>query len=163
MTSYKQIACVLSLMAIAACGKGKKDEGGGGKLDEASKFFLESVQKDLDAVKQALAKGEDPRYKCAGAGAYAEELTKKKIAEAETVVKELTKVCGYDVPLAALEGATKKAEEARKAKPDADPLSECYSAEHDLAVDELKKGGHEGDDKVKTLATRWDAACPPKK
>ena len=157
MTSYKKIVCALSLMAIVACGKGKKD------VDEASKFFLESVTKDLAAVKQALAKGEDPKYKCAGAGAYAEELTKRKVAEAEPVVKELTKLCGYDVPLAALEGATKKAEEARKAKPDADPLSECYSAPHDMAVEDLKKGGYEGDDKVKALATRWDAACPPKK
>jgi hypothetical protein len=163
MRKLKQIAYVVLLVAAVACGKGKKDEGGGGTPDGADKFFLESVQKSLDEVKQALAKGEDPKYKCAGAGAYAEELTKKKIKAAEATVKELTKLCSYDVPLAALEGATKKAEEARKAKPDEQVLSDCFSADHDLSVEDLKKGGFEGDEKVKAVVARWDAACPPKK
>lgn len=150
-------------LTLAACGK-KDDKAGGGKEpDEADQFLLKSVKKDLEEVKQALAKGEDAKYSCVAAKTYGEELTKNKIAEAEPVVKELTRLCDYDVPLAALERATQEAEQARKEKPDDDPLSACYSAEHDMAMQALTEAGLASDDKVKAVAARWDAACPAKK
>jgi hypothetical protein len=164
MTSLNKCVCLLLIVCAVACGK-KKDGGGGGgdnPGDDADKFFLESVQKDLAAVKDALAKGGDPQFKCAGAAVYAEDLTKHKVAGAEAVVKELTKLCGYDAPLAALEAATKKAETARAAKPNDNPLSECFSAGHDTAVADLTKAGFANDDKVKAIGVRWSAACPAK-
>jgi hypothetical protein len=154
------LVMAISLAVLVACKKG--GDKGGGDLDEADKFFLKSVQDDLAAVKAAVAKGESPGFKCAGASSYADKLKTKKNAEAEAAVKELTQVCGFDAPLAALEKATKAAEDARKAKPTDNPLSECYSADQSTSLDELKKAGHEGDDKVKALVARWNAACPPK-
>jgi hypothetical protein len=170
MLDKKLVIAFLVIAAVAACKKdGDKAGGGGGsgggggeKMDDAEQFFLKSVQEDLAAVKDALAKGEDPGFKCVAAASYGEKLKGKKNPAAEAVVKELTQVCGFDAPLAKLEGATKKAEEARKAKPDENPLSECYSAEQSTALEELKKAGHENDDKVKALVARWAAACPAK-
>jgi hypothetical protein len=155
MLITKQMIAVTLLATVVACGKGDK-------LDEADKFFLKSIQDELAEVKAAVAKGEYPAIKCAAASAYGDELKKKTNAEAEAAVKELTQACGFDAPLAALEKATKAAENARKAKPTDNPLSECYNAEQSMALDELKKAGHDNDDKVKAVVTRWNAACPPK-
>ena len=156
------IVCGLGLgLLAAACGKGGDSKGGGG-MDEADQFMLKGIKEDTQAVKDALAKGEDPKYTCAGTGTYAEKLKDKKNADVEAAVKTFTQLCSYDVPMAALEKAVKAAEEARKAKPTEEVLSECYSADQSTATEELQKG-FATDEKFKALTARWDAACPAKK
>lgn len=150
MTFNRSVVRSLVLLTIAGCGSAKAEED--------DKFLVEQVTKELSEIKTKLAAGEDPKYSCIAAEAYAENITQKP-----ALTTELAKVCGFDVPLAALEGAVEKAEAARKAKPDEDPLFECYSAERSLALEELGKRHLDGDRRVKDLATRWDAACPPKK
>jgi hypothetical protein len=133
--------------------------GGPSKADQ---FFLESVQKDLTAIKDALKKGEDASLTCVAGKTYGEKLKTAPIAEAEALVKELSALCDLDVPLAKLEKAVGEAEAARKAKPDEGVLSECFSADQKIALEALGKANHLEHEKVKAAVARWDAACPKK-
>jgi hypothetical protein len=156
------------VLAPTACGK--SDDGGSASshaksgeagLDEAGVYFLKTVQGDIAEVRDRLAKGEDPKFLCAGAGAYASKLEGKPNAEAQAAVAELEKICTRDVPLAALEKSVAKAEAARKAAPDANPLSECHDASRNMAVQELARSSPT-DEQFRALTARWDAVCPPK-
>jgi hypothetical protein len=153
-----------AVLVMNGCGSsGETAKPGEGKLDEAEQFFLKSVKKDLEDIKSKLAKGEDAKYDCVAGESYGKEIQGKNNAEAETTVKEILKLCKYDVPLKALEGAVTKAEEARKAKPDEAVLSECFSADYSMSSEDLTKNNFAADEKVKALTARWDVACPPKK
>ncbi len=63
------------------------------------------------------------------------------------------------MPIRQADEAIKLAEEVRKSKPDAKLVSECMSADYNLAMKRL--GEHFADDeKVKALTARYEAACP---
>ena len=64
MKSWQMMVCALLVAVVAACGKGKQEGGGGGgepQDKDTARFLRDSVQKDIAAVKEALAQGEDPK------------------------------------------------------------------------------------------------------
>ena len=151
---------VLTLSVAQGCGK-DDGKGGGAKKDPAADFKLESVQGDITEIKAALAAGEDAKYKCAGGMSYAEGFTTSTDEATKKAGDEITKLCGYDVPMLAATQEVAKAEAARKAEPDSAMLSECYNAMWDMAKEELARGFKDNPAFV-ALTKRWDVACPPK-
>jgi len=143
------------LAALLLIGCGKKEE-----QDPALDYIIKDVTGDVAKAKAAIAAGkpDDGQFKCAGALAGLAQL---KTAKPE-LAKELDDTCNHDIHLAFLTRATEKAEAARKAQPDAKVVSECFSADHDLAVESLRKAKRE-DDAAKALEARFDAACPKTK
>lgn len=149
---------LLAAVLLVACGKSKQDQAETAKND----FIVKSVSGDLEKVHAALKAGkpDDGQFKCAGALAGMPDL--KASGDHAELVKDLDDTCNHDIHLAFLKQAAEKAEAARKAKPDEKVLSECYSAEHDMAIDSLKKAKRE-DDAAKELEARFAAACPKTK
>jgi len=116
------------------------------------------AREELVKIKAALAAGTAAGMECAGA----QGALKRDTSDAGKPLKaELEQVCGYDVPLLAVTTATKQAEDARAANPTKQPLSECYSAEYELALKVLEPR-HAADAKVMAVKDRWAKVCPAK-
>ncbi len=130
----------------------------GHKRDGAADFLEEGARKDLPTIKQQIADGKakDAIFECAANLANVAKL------EDEALAKDLHDTCEHDVPLARVKAATELAEAARKAKPDAEVLSDCFSAEYEGGLDDLVKAKRE-DGASKALVARFHAACPKSK
>jgi hypothetical protein len=83
-------------------------------------------------------------------------------AKFKDVAAELEPLCTHELPIATIEVAVVAAEAARKAKPNAEILGECYDPFAKTAVDDLVKY-KTLDDKAKALIARMAAACPDAK
>jgi len=151
MTKSTGLASVLTLGFAIACGGG---------IPSAEQFPHEQAAEGIVEITDALAAGEDPKYKCISAETHASKLTTE---EGKQIAAELDKLCGFDTPLASVTAATDKAETARKADPDKAVLSECYSADFKTGMEKLAERGHGSKPEVTALQGRWDKACPPKK
>ena len=141
---------------VLALGCGKKEA----EKDPAADFIAKSAAQDLVELKAAIA-SPDPgagKYKCA----HMANIDKiENVAEHAALAAELRQLCTKDLYLAMIKVEVEKAEAARKAKPDEDPLSECYSANFEFAKDEMTEA--KTVDAAKELIARFEAACPTKK
>lgn len=144
--------CLVVSGFCAGCGKAKADHN-----DPATSYVVDGAKEDLPAIKAALAgpKPDDALIKCAARMANLDAL---QTAEPE-LAAEYKRLCAHDIPFAIIKVEVEKAEAARKAKPDAKPLSECYSAYFDQSVEDLAKAGT-ADAASKALVARFAAACP---
>ena len=165
----------LAAVALTGCGDKDKDKAegaggeaakagegakaGGGALDEGQSFALERGQENLKEVQAALAAGEDTDTDCAATLGYAEQLEGVDDEGAKSLLVEARKVCYLDAPLATAEREIAKAEEARKAEPDKNPLSECYNAKISMSLETLAEH-HPEDAKYLALKERFTAVCP---
>lgn len=135
-------------LTIFACGKSEQDE--------TKAKLTQLINTELTNIKTALGAKKDAKYACAAVMAYVEELKSPKSAESVAAKR----LCGYDVPMSALRTATELAEQKRKAAAKDAIVSECFSADQSLAVDEIKKGEFAQDAEFQALLTRWKTACP---
>lgn len=132
------------------------------QLDAGTKFVLEGLKKDVVEVKDKVSKGEVSSMDCVGISLAVDDErlvkggeTRPDVAE---LIKEGAKLCKEDIPLMVLEKETKKAEDAR-AKDAKGVLSECFSANFSLALEEANKTPAAAD-KAKSIEARFLAACP---
>jgi hypothetical protein len=149
----RNIVVVLCVLGAAACGD-KKEK------DPAADFVAESTAKDVAELKAAIA-SPDPgsaKFNCAH---MANIETLESAAEHKALAAELRTLCTKDLHVAMIKVAVEKAEAARKAKPDEEMLSECFSVDYELAKDELTE--HKTLDAAKDLVARFQAACPDAK
>ncbi len=172
-------ACVLAVCLSFACGKkdekgnekkspgaesksgDKEQSGSASKLDPGKQFMLDSARDNIKEAKEKLAAGtpEKAKFDCTTVMTAAKDLAGVTDEAVVTVVKEGEQLCGFDIPYATAEKFVKVAEEARKANPDKKMLSECFKADYNMAIADLKKK-HADDEKVKALEARFAAACP---
>jgi DNA primase len=153
----RDLALVIAALLLASCGKAKPPDEDNAGTD----FVAEIAQKDLPLVKAGIAAGKpgDVIFKCAGMSGVADL---RKVERYQALAKDLTETCEHDLPLARMKVATEKAEAARKAKPDEKVLSECFSAELQGGLDDLRSAKRE-DGVSKALLARFQAACPNQK
>ncbi len=151
---------VLALVAIVMLGACGKDKGKPEESDPALDFIVSGVTRAIPELKAAIAspKPSDAIFKCAHM-ANIDDL--KKSEPHKALAAELEQLCTQDLQVAIIKVAVEQAEAARKAKPDEQVLSECYSAELGMAKDELTKAGKL--DVAKDLLARFKAACPNEK
>jgi len=150
MSKSRWIVAGVILFTTVACGSGMSAE---------EEFAQKQAADGLAEIKADLANGEDPKYNCAASQSYASKLTTD---EGKAIAAELEQVCGFDTPLLSATQAVEKAEKARKANPDKNPLSECYSAYYKSGMETLNEKGHGDKPDVQKLSKRWDKVCPPK-
>ncbi len=141
---------------LMGCGKSRPAEDNAG-----TDFIADSARTDLPLVKQAIANGKPGSaiFKCAGMAGLADL---KAVERYQDLAKDLEQTCNHDLPLARMKVAVEATEVARKAKPDEQVLSECYNAEYEGGLDDLKTAKRE-DDASKALVARFHAACPKAK
>jgi hypothetical protein len=147
---------VLALVLLAACDQAKEAAK---KADHGlDSMQLDEVKASVTSVKANLAAGKDSLSDCAVGLRMSEDVGDS--AEAKALVAELRTLCNHDVPLASATRAVVEAEQARAARPAENPLSECYSAAWDTAVDKLDRDS-KADAPWTALKERWAKACPP--
>lgn len=161
----------LAAVALAGCGDkdGDKAEGdqaakagegtGDGKLDQGQAFALERAQANLAEIKEAIGKGETTDTTCAATLAYAKQLEGVEDDAAKALITEATTICTLEAPLATAEREIAATEEARKAEPDKNPLSECYNAKIKMALETVGEH-HPEDPKLVALQERFATVCP---
>lgn len=157
--NLKLIALLVMPLALG-CSK-KEGDAEAAKKDPAADFKLESVQADIKKIEAALAAGEDAQFKCAAGLSYAKDFATSSDETTQKAGEEITKLCTYDVPMLAATQAVSTAEAARAATPEKSPLSECFNANWEMAVEELEKN-YSDDATFVALKERWTVACPPK-
>lgn len=158
--NVRLLAVVVAVLSLIGCkGDDKDNQGGLSGLDEGQAYALKAGKADLEEVKAKLKKGEDTHISCAATLGFAEQLAGVDNADAKALLKEARQVCEYDAPLAAAAAEVDKVEKVRAAKPDENPLSECYNATYSMAIEGLNKK-HPGDKKVAALEQRFAKACP---
>lgn len=135
-------------LAIFACGKSEQDE--------AKSKLTKLINTELTNIKTALGAKKSATYACAAVLAYVEELKSPKATETQ----EAKRLCTYDVPMAVLRTATELAEQKRKAAAQDAIVSECFSADQTVAVEDINKGDFAKDAEFQALLTRWKTACP---
>lgn len=150
MSIAKMTVGVLFVGTLFACGGG---------IPSAEQFPHEQAVEGLAEIREALGNNEDPGFKCVASQSHASRLTTE---EGLKIAAELEQVCGFDTPLWTLGKAVEKAEKARKAQPEKNPLSECYSAPYKVSTRTLNDKGHGAKPEVTKLQQRWDKVCPPK-
>ncbi len=142
------LAC---LLLVTGCKRTHDDIGG---VDWVGKDAASSVTKIKAAI--AAHKPSDAYLECAQMA----NIDSIKASDTyKQVAAEYEALCTPDLQLAMLEVAVVAAEAARKAKPTAELLSECYEPFSGTAVDTLKKY-KTLDDKAKALLARMTAVCP---
>lgn len=148
---------LLALVVLVACGK---DKAKAEEPDPALDFVVKGVTEAIPQIKAAMAspKPSDGIFKCAHM-ANIDDL--KKSSKHQALAAELEQLCTLDLHLAIIKTAAEQAEAARKAKPDEQVLSECYSGELAVAKGELEKAGKLA--AAKDLLARFAAVCPNEK
>jgi hypothetical protein len=145
-----------ALLTAAACSKDAPSGAASAEeSDPADGLVIKSINEDL-ATAATEVKSADPgkaKYTCAAIEGMATQ-TKNG-----AVLAKVKQVCGHDVPLAMLKAATEAAEQARAKKPSETVLSECFTADVDMAKESLTKAGAI-DAAAKALLTRFAKACP---
>jgi hypothetical protein len=127
-----------------------------GCKEAAEDWVGKDAAKSVEKIKAAIAahKPSDAFLDCVQMSNI--DVLKQKFA---AVAAELEPLCTHDLPIAMIEVAVVAAEAARKAKPNAEILGECYEPFAKTAVDDLVKY-KTLDDKAKALIARMAAACP---
>lgn len=150
----------LLVIAIAlfasGCGQDKSAKEAE-KDDPALSFVANGTKEGIGKIKAAIAAGtpDDAMFSCA----HMANLDTLKASNAhKALAAELEQLCNADLPLAVITKAVEKAEAARKAKPDEKVLSECYSAELTVALDQMKKVNTQAN--AKDALTRFAVVCP---
>ncbi len=140
----------MRILLVAVCVLGCKEA--------AEDFAGKDAQKSVTKIKAAIAarKPSDAFLDCVE---MANLDTLKANDKYKAVAAELEPLCTHDLPIAMLEVAVEAAEAARKAKPNAEILGECYEPFAGTAVDDLRKY-RTLDDKAKALLARMNAVCP---
>jgi hypothetical protein len=143
-------------MFAAGCGKGDKAEQAQKVVDD---FSLEQAREGLAEIKATLERGESVDIACAASESYASDLTSE---EGKKIAADLNQICGFDAPVAVARAALAAAEKARADKGEEEVLSECFSAEWNMALSTLKE---KFADKpvIAELEGKWTAVCPPRK
>lgn len=121
------------------------------------KLDSEDAKQHLASAREAIAKGADAAEDCS----WVTRAGEGNDATRDTI-KELGKVCGFDVPLARATRAVVAAEKAKAEQPESPSLTECSSDEWATAKRTLE-GAFAGEVRWTELKTRWTKACPDTK
>lgn len=151
---------------LVACGKDKAgDQAGGSTSAKAGSpetvASVSGVEEEIPKIKAAIASPSpgDADLECAASMANIGGF--ENVEKHKALATELRQLCTKDLPLAKMKVAVETAEAARKAKPDEQVLSECYSADYTSAKDQLTKSG--ALESASALTARFAAACPSAK
>lgn len=128
--------------------------------DPAGAYFADRARDAIPKLKAAIAskKPSDAQLECAAMAGIGDL---KKSGKHAALVAELEPLCTRDLHVAIIKVAVEAAEAARKAKPNEQVLSECFSGELTTASNELKEHGTL--DAAKDLMARFNAVCPQSK
>ena len=140
----------------AATGEAGATQEGPSALDSAQQYLLESGQRDIREAKEALGRGEDPKFKCVAVNTAATKLRTADDPAAKAFVREADQSCGFEIPLAWAQLNVGRMDKVRKERPTETFLTECVDVS--MALDDL--GLKHGEDaEVMEIKKRYDALC----
>lgn len=158
MTQNFALALFVAL-ATSACGKDSKSSPPAKAEKEA--YEVTMARRTLDDAKKALAEHKPADMTVMSSSCRSTIETIAGTAPTDNpVFTEIKEVCGKQLNLAVIESEVVRAEQARKAQPDA-VLMECHSTVYDVTRAALEKAGFAGADK--DLVARFTAVCPASK
>jgi hypothetical protein len=125
-------------------------------LDQNDAFLLDSGERDIKEAKEALAAGEDPKYKCASAMTAARKLEALDNGVTTAFVQDAYRACGWEIPLAWGRLNVEKMEKIREQRPAERFLTECVDVK--MAIDDVRPE-HAEDPALRDLKASYDKLC----
>jgi hypothetical protein len=121
------------------------------------KLDRDDAAQHLAAAREAIGKGGEAAEDCS----WVTRAGEGNDASRDTI-KELGKLCNFDVPLGRASRAVIAAEKAKAEQPDAPSLTECSSDEW-AASKRTLDGAFGGESRWTDLKGRWTKVCPDAK